>query len=269
VVHLAARGPAALPGRAVHRVRFESVTLVGDGSLPEDEALRTSLRSLAEILLGEQDVNDLLGNVTSLAAAAVPGCDAASITLMKGGRPTTPVCSAEVAREVDQSQYDTHGGPCLAAMVGAEVVRVDSFADDDRWPEMSARAVSNGVASSLSLPLSTGSEVVGALNLYSRQPANFGGAEEQAAVFAAQAAVTVSNAQALERTQDLARHLAVALENRDVIGQAKGIIMAADGVSSDEAFAVLRRASQRSNRKLHDVAREIVDRRRQGTGAPD
>lgn len=245
------------------------MTLLGDSSHPEDQALNTSLRNLAEILLGQQGVQDLLGNVTCLAAAALPGCDAASVTLMKGGRPTTPVCSAEIARQVDQSQYDTHGGPCLAAMVTAEVVRVDSFEDDDRWPAVSAQAVSKGVASSLSLPLSTGSEVVGALNLYSRQPANFVGLEEQGALFAAQASVTVSNAQALERTQDLARNLAVALENRDVIGQAKGILMAAEGVSSDEAFAVLRRASQRSNRKLHEIAQEIVDRRRQGTGSPE
>lgn len=242
------------------------MTIVGEGSLPDDEALQTSLRGLAETLLGEQGFEELLGNVTSLAAAAVPGCDAASITLMKGGRTTTPVCSAEIAREVDQAQYDTRGGPCLAAMLQEEVVRVDSYADDARWPEMSAQAVSKGVASSLSLPLCTGRQVVGALNLYSAEPANFDGAEEQAAMFAAQAAVTVSNAQALERAQELARHLAVALENRDVIGQAKGIIMAAEGASSDEAFAVLRRASQRENRKLHDIAREVVDRRRQGTG---
>ena len=249
-------------------MRYAGVTILGSSSHPEDRALQTSLRSLAEILLGAQGVQDLLGDVTSLAAAGLPGCDAASITLMKGGRPTTPVCSAEIAREVDQSQYDTHGGPCLEAIVAAEVVRVDSFEDDDRWPDMSAQAASKGVASSLSLPLSTGSEVVGALSLYSRQPANFVGLEEQAAVFAAQASVTVSNAQALERTQDLARHLAVALENRDVIGQAKGIIMATDGVSSDEAFVVLRRASQRSNRKLRDIAQEIVDRRRHGTRSP-
>lgn len=206
-------------------------------------------------------MEELLGNATSLAAAAVPGCDAASISLMKGGPTTTPVCSAEIARDVDQAQYDTGGGPCLAAMLVEEVVRVDSCADDDRWPEMSAQAVSKGVASSLSLPLYTGRQVVGALN-------NFDGTEEQAAMFAAQASVTVSNAQALERAQELAGHLAVALENRDVIGQATGIIMAAEGASSDEAFAVLRQASQRENRKLHDIAREIVDRRRRGTGTP-
>jgi GAF domain-containing protein len=255
-------------GRAVHGVRYRSLTVVGEGSLPDDEALQTSLRTLAETLLGEQGLEELLGNVTSLAAAAIPGCDAASISLMQGGRTTTPVCSAEIAREVDQAQYDTGGGPCLAAMLEEEVFRVDSYADDDRWPEMSAQAVAKGVASSLSLPLSTGRQAVGALNLYSTKPGNFDGAEEQAAMFAAQASVTVSNAQALERAQEMARHLAVALENRDVIGQAKGIIMAAEGATSDEAFAVLRRASQRENRKLHDVAREIVDRRRQGPATP-
>lgn len=250
-------------------VRYRTLTILGDGNLPEDEALQTGLRSLAEILLGEQGFEELLGNVASLAAAAVPGCDAASISLMRGGRTTTPVCSAEIARDVDQSQYDTGRGPCLAAMLQEAIVRVDSYADDGRWPEVSAQAVSKGVASSLSLPLHTGREVVGALNLYSTEPANFEGAEVQAAMFAAQASVTLSNAQALERAQELARHLAVALENRDVIGQAKGIIMAGEALSSDEAFEVLRRASQRENRKLHEIAREIVERRRQGTGRPN
>lgn len=249
-------------------MRYRRLTIVGDGSLPDDEALRTGLRGLAETLLGEQGFEELLGNVTSLAAAAVAGCDAASVTLVQDGRPTTPVCSAEIAREVDQAQYDTGGGPCLSAMLTGEIVRVDSYADDDRWPEMSAQAVSRGVASSLSLPLHTGGRVVGALNLYSREPANFGGTEQQAAMFAAQASVTLANAQALERAQELARNLAVALENRDVIGQAKGILMAAEGVSSDDAFAVLRRASQRENRKLRDIAQEIVERRRQATGTP-
>ena len=106
---------------------------------------------------------------------------------------------------------------------------------------------------------------MGALNLYSNEARGFGGAEPVAQLFAQQAAVTLANAMAFHRASDLAANLAVALERRDVIGQAKGIIMATEGLSPDAAFDVLRRASQRENRKLYELAREIVARRTEPT----
>ncbi len=227
---------------------------------PDDQPLQNGLRELAAMLLGEMSMDGLLDSVTTLAAHSLPGCDAASVSLVRNGRTTTPVSSAAFAREVDQSQYDTGQGPCLSAIETAQVVRVDSF-PDGRWPEFAARASAQGVGSSLSVPLAVGDDVIGALNLYSTRREAFGGQEEQALMFGRQASVTLANAHALRRAEDLAQQLSQALENRDVIGQAKGIIMAAQNLSSDDAFDVLRRASQRANRKLHDVAREIVQRR--------
>ena len=248
-------------GRVPDERQCTLVALAGSTVTPEEEALQSGLAGLAGMLLTEQNAATVLANVTSLAAASLPGCDAASISLMRNGRPTTPVCSAEIAKDVDNSQYETGEGPCLQAAETDTVVRVDSFLTEDRWPAFAKRAVDQGVMSSLSVPLSTAGEVVGALNLYSRRPSNFEGAEKNATMFAHQASITLANADALQRAQDLAEQLAVALENRDVIGQAKGIIMGAEGVSSGEAFDVLRRASQRSNRKLHDIAQDIVERR--------
>ena len=236
---------------------------------PEDDALQVALRGLAELLLTEQGTDDVLANVVSLAAQVVPGCDAASISMLPKGRPVTPVSSAELASELDHSQYESGEGPCLCAIESAAPVRVQSFAHEQRWPRFSKQAAAEGVLSVLSLPLTAQDTVLGALNLYSRRPSNFLDAEETAALFAHQASITLFNAQALRRAQELAHQLAVALENRDVIGQAKGIIMAAQDLTSDQAFDVLRRASQRANRKLHEVAREIVARRDgAGAGAP-
>jgi len=232
-----------------------------DDLSPDEQPLQTGLRGLAEMLLTEHSSDSLLQSVTSLAAEALPGCAAASISLMEKGQPTTPVCSAALARAVDQSQYDNGEGPCLCAIESSEVVRVDSFATDGRWPPFATKAMERGVMSSLSFPLHVGAEVLGALNLYSTRADGFVGAEEDGAVFARQVSVTLTNAAALRRAQELAQQLAQALENRDCIGQAKGLIMAAEGLSPDDAFDVLRRASQRSNRKLHEVAREMVDRR--------
>ncbi|MGI8807731.1 MAG: ANTAR domain-containing protein [Acidimicrobiales bacterium] len=229
--------------------------------IADEQPLQAALRGLAGMLLTEQVTDAVLASVVKLAADALPGCDAASISLMQNGRPTTPVCSSELALEVDRSQYDNGEGPCLSAIEIEKTVRVDSYTDDVRWPAFTTAAMAQGVMSSLSLPLQVGNEVLGALNLYSKRPEGFVGAEADAAVFAGQASVTLTNAVALRHAQDLAQQLAVALENRDIIGQAKGLIMAAEGLSSDQAFDVLRRASQRANRKLYDVAREMVERR--------
>jgi GAF domain-containing protein len=231
---------------------------------PDDQSLQNGLRELAGMLLGETGVERMLESVTRLAASSLPGCEAASVTLVRDGRPTTPACTPEFAVDVDRWQYDTREGPCLAAIGTGAIVRVDSFAEDGRWPRLAERAAQEGVKSALSVPLLVGEQVLGALNLYSTEAGAFAGKEDHAVLFGRQASITLANAHALHRAEQLARQLAQALENRDVIGQAKGIIMAAQDLSSDEAFDVLRRASQRANRKLHEVARDIVERRNGG-----
>lgn len=233
----------------------------------DDQPLRDGLRELAGMLLSDQPVDRLLQRVASVAAAALPGCHAASVTLVGRGRAGTPACSGELAGRVDRWQHDAGQGPCLHAVATGEVVRVDSFAADPRWPCLAWRAEQAGVHSALSIPLAAGDEVLGALNLYSTTPEAFAGREGQAMRLGRQASVTLANAHALRRAEQLAHQLAEALETRDVIGQAKGVIMAAQHVSSDEAFDVLRRASQRANRKLRDVARDIVEGRNQARGA--
>ncbi|MFP5376905.1 MAG: ANTAR domain-containing response regulator [Acidimicrobiia bacterium] len=235
----------------------------------DDQPLRDGLRELAGMLLGDQSVDRLLLRVASVAAAALPACHAASVTMVGRGWAGTAASAGELAGRVDRWQHDAGQGPCLHAVATGEVVRVDSFAADRRWPSLAWRAERAGVHSALSVPLAAGDEVLGALNLYSTTPGAFAGREGQAVRLGRQASVTLANAHALRRAEQLAQQLAEALETRDVIGQAKGIIMAAQHMSSDEAFDVLRRASQRANRKLRDVARDIVDGRNQAraTGA--
>jgi transcriptional regulator with GAF, ATPase, and Fis domain len=232
---------------------------------PEEESFESGLLDMAGMLLSGESASSVLAAVTSLAQRVLPNCDAASISLVHDGRTTTPVCSAELAKEADESQYDTGQGPCLEAIRSGLVVRLDSLTESDEWPDFSARAAAQGVSSVLSLPLYVREEVTGALNLYSLKAYGFDEVSERsAAVFARQAAAVLANAAAVERAEELARHLTVALEHRDVIGQAKGILMATEGIGPDEAFDLLRRASQRSNRKLYELATEMVERRRRG-----
>ena len=118
--------------------------------------------------------------------------------------------------------------------------------------------------STLSLPLVVAGDGLGALNIYSRQPGAFSDAGQAVgAAFASYAAVALANARVYWRTQRLAGQLQEALSTRGVIEQAKGILIAEQGCTADEAFRLLVRASQRRHEKLHDVAAGIVEQARE------
>lgn len=232
----------------------------------DEPTLEGSLQELARVLFAGRTAEATLHDVAHLAQRTIPGCDAASVTIIDGGKPRTTVSTGETAVEVDREQYAANEGPCLEAVRADQVIRVDSYDGETRWPAFLPAVAKCGVRSSLSLPLVAVDEPIGALNLYSSRTDAFVGAEAVGIVFAGQAAITLANATAYHKAVDLARNLAMALEHRDVIGQAKGILMAQDGVTSEEAFDILRRASQRSNRKVYDLAEEIVNRNGNGNG---
>jgi GAF domain-containing protein len=206
--------------------------------------------------------DEIMSAVAELATSAFRGCDAASVTVVEDGHPCTASSTHEDAVAIDEKQYECDDGPCLMAIRVQKTIRVDSFTDDERWPDVARAALDRGKRSSLSLPLVVDDRAFGALNLYSSRDRAFAESEEEAGkLFAAPAAVAIVGASSLAQATDLAHNLALAVEHRDIIGQAKGILMATSGVSSDDAFAMLVGASQRSNRKLYDIAEEIVARR--------
>jgi AmiR/NasT family two-component response regulator len=108
-----------------------------------------------------------------------------------------------------------------------------------------------------------GGKSAGAINLYEREERVMSSFEVNAIKrLADHAAAAIANAQLLSEASTLAQNLAIALESRGAIEQAKGILMAREHCTADEAFDMLRRASQRQNQKLRDVARAIIDRNR-------
>jgi GAF domain-containing protein len=145
-----------------------------------------------------------------------------------------------------------------AAQTGA-VVLVEDMATERRWPDYTPATFRSGVRSSLSVPLPTQDRVTGAINAYSTQPHAFDDHDlPLARAFAGYAGVAIANARLYHATASLARQMEAAMASRAVIEQAKGMIIAHRRCSGDEAFQILARASQRSNRKLRDVAAEIV-----------
>lgn len=231
--------------------------------MPEStHALSASMDVLTGFLIGEQTMGETLQRIAELGEAAIGGAELTGLTLLRSdGRPTTGVCTAPETVDVDQIQYDVGDGPCLTAYREMRVISVADMREETRWPQMSERALEKGVRSSLSAPLVVGEKGIGALNLYSRSTRAFDPDDsETAQTFALHAAVVLANAQAYWEAHELSQQLERAMASRAQIEQAKGVLIEQSGVTSDEAFELLKRASQRENRKLREIAVEVVKR---------
>jgi len=240
--------------------------------VPDRDEFSETLGAIARLLIAAESLDRTLGRIADLACQALDGCDMAGVTLLRDGKPATIGHTDDTILPIDRVQYEADAGPCLDTFRERRAFRVDSTRDETRWPAFSRVAVEGGVLSTMSLPLVAHDQGLGALNLYSRTAGAFSDDDEQLGlVLAEQASVAVANAEVYWRTKELTDELEQALQSRDVIGQAKGILMAREGFNADQAFDVLRRASQRSNRKLREVAEEIVqstERRRASNEDP-
>ena len=225
----------------------------------DPEVLENAMRTLSRLLLAEETLEATHGRVASLACRTLPPCDLASVTMINDGRPSTPVHTDPRAGDLDSAQYRSRRGPCLEAYQAGKVVREKISENAERWPEFSDVAAKAGIHSVLAVPLVASEQPIGALNLYSKSPGGYDEADEETAVlFSEQAAVACANAEVYWRTYSLTEHLREALESRDMIGQAKGILMARRGCTPDAAFEALRKASQHRNIKLRDIAEQVV-----------
>ena len=219
-----------------------------------------AFRALTQFFVNEGTLGDTLLKVAQLACEHSPS-DMAGITMLVDGSPGTAVFTDPEAPEIDKSQYVSGNGPCLDAFRNKQVYRIDSTEDEQRWPEFAAEAASHGIFSTLSLPIVARGEGLAALNLYARTQGAF---DEQSAnkmmTFAEHAAIVLANAQIYWDARQLNENLQQALDSRATIDYAIGILMVTGGRTPEGAFEILIRASQRENRKLRDIAKEIVDR---------
>ena len=214
---------------------------------------------LLGLLVESPELDAVLGKIAQLAAKMVTPVAACGITVRRDGQPFSAATSNELAAQVDELQYDAGEGPCLEALSRGVVIEVDDLSQDERWNGYRPRALAHGVLSSLSLPLIVDGERLGALNLYSTSRATFNQAQRrQAEEFAAQctAALTVSLRQM--RQAQIQQQLAEAMVSSSVIDQAIGILMAQQRCTAADAFDLLRQASQHRNRKLRDIAADII-----------
>ena len=217
-------------------------------------------QELVRILLGDKPLVEVLHDVCRLAVGSIPEVDQVSITLIEEDRTRTAAFSGPLAATLDERQYEAGFGPCIDAAQAGNVIRVENTAAEELYPGFAAVARRQGVTSVLSLGLPMPAHVLGGLNLYrlnGTQPFS-PETEAAAATFGAYAAVALANAALLASRERLATHLQTAMASRSVIDQAKGIIMSLAACDADEAFRLLAKQSQQANRKLRDIAAEVV-----------
>jgi len=214
---------------------------------------------LGRMRVGETDLKGVLDEVAQLARRTIPGADEVSVTLISDKQAYTAAYTGELALTLDEWQYGHGHGPCLAASAGHATVSLPDMTTEERWPDWAARAVATGAHSSLSIGLPIHDQVIGALNVYAAKPEAFDAdAIILGQTFAGYAAVALANAHLFDAQASLAQQMQAAMQSRAVIEQAKGILMGSRRCTADQAFAILNKISQDTNRKLRDVATTLV-----------
>ncbi|WP_189330975.1 ANTAR domain-containing protein [Actinoplanes ianthinogenes] len=226
--------------------------------------LLASFAPLARQLFDNDDLPGTLAQVLKFTVEAVTGCGCASVTLVHGGQVVDTVTSDADAAELDDIQFATGIGPAPEAMHGEHPVYVPDLRAAGRWPILAATAAEMGMASALCFGLSVQRpatwSALGTFTLYSAAPDAFGDEDcDFGSLLAAYLAVAVATAQRRDEVDRREAALHRGLSTRDIIGQAKGILMERERLSAGEAFDQLRRVSQRLNRKLADVAQQLAE----------
>jgi GAF domain-containing protein len=223
----------------------------------DERELAQELAAVARELVRADDIQDTLHRIVVLSVKTITNCDHAGLSLVvRGGRIETPAqTDPPVPQMIDKIQNDTGEGPCIDAIRHRQVFETGDLSREERWPRFAPAVVEQtDVRSVLAMRLFvTDDNTMGSINLYAEPVDAFDDDDRSvASIFAAHAAVALQAAQRQEQ-------LTTAIDGRDIIGQAKGIIMARKGVDDATAFAMLRDGSSRMNRKLRAVAQQIID----------
>ena len=235
--------------------------MANSSQTPQPGNAAEALLRLGALSLRELSMESLLQTVADQVKVVMPGNIEASVTLLVKEAPTTVASTGQLAVDLDEVQYERGHGPCLHAARTGEMTEIVDTRTESRWPDYARRAAGHGNLSSLSIPLLIDEDdrVSGALNLYARKSGAFDEDTRSAAMaFGPYAAVAAGNVYAYQNARSMAENLQLALETRAVIEQAKGVLIERYKVTPDHAFRLLALASMNANRKLRDVAHDLV-----------
>jgi dsDNA-binding SOS-regulon protein len=223
-----------------------------------------SVSQLQEILVGAEDIVDFLSGLSGMAAAAVS--EAANdtiecaVTLKLHRRPATAAGSSARAVELDHIEQALGDGPCVRALREMTPVMIDDVAKDPRWPDFNAKLAEHSVRSSLGVPLEITGDAKAALNFFAAKPHVFtADVYDKAVGFAGAVHNTMQLSVRINTIENRAEDLEAALASRTAINLACGVIMAQNRCTQEEAMEILTKVSSNRNRKLRDVAKELIE----------
>jgi GAF domain-containing protein len=226
------------------------------------DQIPTHLRELTALLLSTSDVEEALARLADTASRTTPGHPMAGVALSRGEEVLRAGSSTAHTLMIDEIRYGNgggdHGGPCSEAMNTGRIITVPDLSLETRWGGYPARLLDHGVRGVYSHPLRAGGRLIGALNMYATHDGLGPDARRAIAVTAEQAGVLLDAVVSAAGQAELAADLRRALVRRAVVDQALGILMCQQRCTATEAFAMLRQASQSRNRKLRDIAADIV-----------
>jgi transcriptional regulator with GAF, ATPase, and Fis domain len=227
---------------------------------PDDASAQANVpRNLQELHFASDGLGGLLEQITVLAAEVVDADASAGLSIIRERHPVTVAASDERTTRLDEIQYGNGDGPCLESARTNQVISVEDVRAETRWPEAMAASRREGLRSSLSLPLNLRDSAVGALNMYMFQQHHIDKATRaELDEFATEASHVISIGLRHEDLRSEIEHLHAAMKSRRIIDQALGIIIAQNRCTSQQAFDILRRASQNRNVKIRDIAADIV-----------
>jgi hypothetical protein len=228
---------------------------------PRDDALALEFAEIGRTLGTGPTVDATLELIVAAAVRSIDGCRYAGIFILEDGEIHTVASSDPIVDQVDKLQVQTGEGPCLDAVKSDLPYSVSiDLSDDASYPEFGPQAVNLGVRSGLAVRLLT-DRSLGAMNLYSDLPHAFGIVDRaRAVILATHCSIALDTAQARADESPISPDdFRAALASRGVIGQAQGILMERERITAEQAFEVLRRASQDLNVKLRDIGQRLVD----------
>jgi transcriptional regulator with GAF, ATPase, and Fis domain len=217
------------------------------------DPLQSTVAELAGAVVSGASIEEVLRKLTSTSLTLVPGADYAQISIVDNGALLSLAATSQLTAVLESAQQAARQGPCFEAVTARRTIRCDDLSTDSRWPRLTRLANATGVRSVLSSPLDIAGDTGATLDLFGRRPGAFAaGTETVVAVLASHAAIAV-----VRDKQD--RQFRAALASRDIIGQAKGIVMERFGVDATRAFEMLVAISQDTNTPVRDLAAKVVD----------
>lgn len=260
--HLGMSGPAAGSLRTQDE-RGRDASIAGRTGAPTvvtvTRGLADRIAEVARLLERAELPEEALHRLTGVGVELVPGGTAAAVTIAGNSQAMTFAASDPRIDELHELQFGAGEGPVVETLLHNEPRRVDDATAERRWPRFCRAAAQAGLCSCLVLPLRTDRQPAGAVALYGKEPHVFtGAAHDIAMLFAAQGGTAVHNAALYRASRRMIDNLHTALESQAVIEQAKGILHARLGVTPEQAFGLMSRMSQNTNRKVRALSADLI-----------